>query len=261
MPSTSDRQGSTDTSYSHEKPDKRRRHHRRRGRDREEDRERRQDSYKSESDRRRRHRERDERRRDRYDTLDSTNSGREDQDRPRRRQDRKDRGRHHDGPVESPVPLVDNPFDTPPPYETTKTTNVYAKHRREKQSSRDGYNEKDTTHISASQVPDEEKGESGPTAQDGDKSLSKLERFGGPWIYVIPILTAYCLLAAATCSSDWWRKDVNVVRVGLPSDVYGRMLATGKNLGKTGGEEVKQDLRERAAKVVPEGWLSVGFWG
>jgi hypothetical protein len=156
---------------------------------------------------------------------------------------------------------VDNPFDTPPPYETTKTTNVYAKHRREKQSSRDGYNEKDTTHISASQVPDEEKGESGPTAQDGDKSLSKLERFGGPWIYVIPILTAYCLLAAATCSSDWWRKDVNVVRVGLPSDVYGRMLATGKNLGKTGGEEVKQDLRERAAKVVPEGWLSVGFWG
>jgi hypothetical protein len=71
------------------------------------------------------------------------------------------------------------------------------------------------------------------------------------------------LLAAATCSSDWWRKDVHIVKVGLPSDVYGRVLATGKNLGKSGGDDtaVKAKVKGRAAEVLPGGWLSVGFWG
>jgi hypothetical protein len=83
--------------------------------------------------------------------------------------------------------------------------------------------------------------------------LSKLERIGGPFIYIIPLLTAFCLLAASTCSADWWRKDV-----------YARLLATGNNLGKGGGEAVVDSggkVQERAAKISPAGWLSVGFWG
>jgi hypothetical protein len=102
--------------------------------------------------------------------------------------------------------------------------------------------------------------------------LSKLERFGGPWIYIIPILTAFGLLAASTCSADWWRKDVNIVRLGLPGDVYGRMLATGNNLGKSGGEVdggangnesggIEEEGTSAKAQISPQGWLSVGFWG
>jgi len=94
----------------------------------------------------------------------------------------------------------------------------------------------------------------------------KWERFGGPFIYIIPLLTAFCLLAASTCSADWWRKDVNVIRLGLPGDVYARLLATGNNLGKSGGEGSGQvesggTVSGRAAKISPQGWLSVGFWG
>lgn len=245
------RQGFHDT-YDH-------RGRRQRRRDRHRDR---KDSYEPEPDRRRRHRDRDRRRRDRQDTLDSLESRREVEDEPHREnaeQGRQSKRRDHIS--DSPVAFGGSPFDTPPPYETSSNP-TYRRRRRERQQSRDDYYEKHADHASIAQIHDEEKGEHGAGEnQTEDKCLTKLERFGGPWIYIIPILTAYCLLAAATCSSDWWRKDVNIVRVGLPSDVFARLLATGKNLGKSGGEEAKMTVRERAAKVVPEGWLSVGFWG
>lgn len=52
--------------------------------------------------------------------------------------------------------------------------------------------------------------------------------------------------------------------MGLPGDVYARLLATGNNLGKGGGDTVVDSgrkVQERAAKISPAGWLSVGFWG
>jgi hypothetical protein len=113
---------------------------------------------------------------------------------------------------------------------------------------------------SQDQQDDEEQG----SRATSDRHLSKLERFGGPFIYIIPLLTAFGLLAASTCSADWWRKDVNVIRLGLPGDVYARLLATGNNLGKGGGEAVVSSsgkVEGRGAKISPQGWLSIGFWG
>ena len=139
------------------------------------------------------------------------------------------------------------PIESPPPYDE--------KARRTKDKDRP------SPKRTASQDQGEEEEATQPTT---DRLLSKLERIGGPFIYIIPLLTAFCLLAASTCSADWWRKDVNVIRLGLPGDIYARLLATGNNLGKGGGEAVVDSggkVQERAAKISPAGWLSVGFWG
>jgi hypothetical protein len=57
---------------------------------------------------------------------------------------------------------------------------------------------------------------------------------------------------------------VNVIRLGLPGDIFARLLATGSQIGKRGGhDEVisEGNVQERGAKVSPQGWLSIGFWG
>jgi hypothetical protein len=141
------------------------------------------------------------------------------------------------------------PIESPPPYDE--------KSRKPKDKDRP------SPKRTASQDQDQGEEEQG-TKPTNDRQLSKLERIGGPFIYIIPLLPAFCLLAASTCSADWWRKDVNVIRLGLPGDVYARLLATGNNLGKGGGEAVVDSggkVQERAAKISPAGWLSVGFWG
>lgn len=110
--------------------------------------------------------------------------------------------------------------------------------------------------------------------ENSDKEVPKLERWLGPLVYILPVLTAIALLFAATCSADEWRVKVNVLRVNLPDDVFARLLATGKNLGKSGtGDTAKsggsgekstgsgRTLESRAGKVVAAGYLSVGFWG
>lgn len=102
------------------------------------------------------------------------------------------------------------------------------------------------------------------------KNVAKLERWGGPFIYILPIMTAIGLLFAATCSADGWRVKVNVVSVDLPNDIFARLLATGKNMGKSepGDAASKQSevkgngsVESRAPGVVVAGYLSVGFWG
>ena len=113
--------------------------------------------------------------------------------------------------------------------------------------------------------------------ENGDKEVSKSERYLGPLVYILPVLTAIALLFAATCSANGWRVKVNVLRVDLPNDVFARLLATGKNLGKSGtgdaattgtgkaGKTTEGEtgglLEGRAGKVVAAGYLSVGFWG
>jgi len=236
------RKGSADSNGSYSSIDSRSRFHRddtedgrrRGGKDRDEDytsdrRHRRERNYSHNDDcSRNERRERREERRAR----------RERRDRRERRERRKERERDRDE-------KLDNPFESPPPYDE--------KPRSPK--------DRPSPKRSASQDQGEE--EQG-TQVTNDRLLSKLERIGGPFIYIIPLLTAFCLLAASTCSADWWRKDVNVVRLGLPGDVYARLLATGNNLGKGGGEAAVDSggkVQERGAEISPAGWLSVGFWG
>lgn len=276
------RQESIDSSYSYDPDPPREKHHRRR--------EQRKESYESDNERRHRRRDRDrdhdpERKRDRdrrrrarhrQDTLDTVEGGRrryrqdtldtiDDRSRDKRRRPR--RGGTADTARSGGYGA--NPFDSPPAYDDDDPLNAdtSTKHRYRKDRDHFSPPERNAKTFSekSSHGHDEEKGEpatktSPPTEE---RRLTKLERFGGPWIYIIPILAAYCLLAAATCSSDWWRKDVNIVKVGLPIDVYGRVLATGTNQGKSGGDDtaVKAKVKGRAAEVVPGGWLSVGFWG
>lgn len=147
---------------------------------------------------------------------------------------------------------IEDPFAPPPAYDQISR---HPKDRLPRHST--------DKHPSPDNQPDPESAQ--PTSS---RTLSKVERFGGPFIYIIPLLTAFCLLAASTCSADWWRKDVNVIRLGLPGDVYARLLATGNNLGKggetgSGTEQVDSGgkVQGRAAKISPQGWLSVGFWG
>jgi hypothetical protein len=188
----------------------------------------RQHSHDDDHDRGERRQERQERR-----------ARREKRERRERRERREQRGRDRDEKLE-------NPFESPPPYDDEK-------HRKPK--------DRPSPKRTASQDQGEEEQGTQPTT---DRLLSKLERIGGPFIYIIPLLTAFCLLAASTCSADWWRKDVNIIRLGLPGDVYARLLATGNNLGKGGGEAVVDSggkVQARAAKISPAGWLSVGFWG
>jgi len=210
---------------------------RRRGRDKDEEytsdrRHRRepQDSHDDDRDRYERRQRREERR-----------ARRDKRERRERRGRREQRERARDEQLE-------NPFDSPPPYDDDKPRKP-----------------KDKARPSPKRTSSQDQGEEEEAAQPNtDRVLSKLERIGGPFIYIIPLLTAFCLLAASTCSADWWRKDVNVIRLGLPGDVYARLLATGNNLGKGGGEAVVDSggkVQERAAKISPAGWLSVGFWG
>lgn len=110
--------------------------------------------------------------------------------------------------------------------------------------------------------------------ENDHQEVPKLERWLGPLVYILPVLTAIALLFAATCSADEWRVKVNVLRVDLPNDVFARLLATGKNLGKSGSAGTAKNsgsgqksmgsgktLESRAGKVVAAGYLSVGFWG
>lgn len=120
-------------------------------------------------------------------------------------------------------------------------------------------------------------GKGGKTDKD-KQEVTKLERWLGPWLYIVPVITAIGLLFAATCSADGWRVKVNVVRVDLPNDIFARLLSTGKGLGKTGsgaggnddagktsglrsGPASGKQMESRASRVVAAGYLSVGFWG
>jgi hypothetical protein len=198
----------------------------------------------------RRHEDEDERRKRERRRRRHEKDADEAEDRQRRRERRERRARRRARKEaeaygeEKYLPIV-----SPPPYDE--------KPRQPKDKDRP------SPKRTASQDQDQGEEEQG-TKPTNDRLLSKLERIGGPFIYIIPLLTAFCLLAASTCSADWWRKDVNVIRLGLPGDVYARLLATGNNLGKGGGEAVVDSggkVQERAAKISPAGWLSVGFWG
>lgn len=101
-----------------------------------------------------------------------------------------------------------------------------------------------------------------PEKQQTKTELSKWERWLGPWVYIVPIFTATALLFAATCSADSWRVKVNVVRVDLPNDVFARLLATAKSLGKTStGQKAEDGVEARGVRFISAGYLSVGFWG
>lgn len=209
-----------------------------RDRHREKDRgHRRHDSYDSEEDARERRRERRQRKRDR----------RERREREERERERADRSHGSDD--------NENPFASSYDEKPSRTA-------RDREFSKDPKSSPKRGNTLELLIVDEEKAEPQPS----DRHLTKLERFGGPWIYIVPLLASFCLLAASTCSSDWWRKDVNVIRLGLPGDIYARLLATGSSLGKGGGEgtEVASSggqVAARAATISPQGWLSVGFWG
>ena len=167
-----------------------------------------------------------------------------------------------------------SPFDSPP-----AAPPAYEDRLPRHTTGKEGYlNDEVKTHASrphdlelGKQIEAEiglEQGENGEEeGQNDQKGIKKLERWGGPFIYVIPIFAAIGLLFAATCSADEWRVKVNVVSVDLPKDVFARLLATGKNLGKSGpGEEAESSRGEvaiaaRAAKLVAAGYVSVGFWG
>jgi hypothetical protein len=261
------RQG-TGEDYDHQ-PDNGRRSRRereRRDKDRGRGRQETHDSGRRDRDRDRdRHRGEDRERRrrisyDREEEEEERERRRRRKERKRRRREREEREHSHGHGREDRSPTLDtseNPFTSP--YDEKPTCKA-----KDRQYSRDPKFSPKRGNPLEDLIIDEEKAAPGP----GDRHLTKLERFGGPWIYIIPLLASFCLLAASTCSSDRWRKDVNVIRLGLPGDIYARLLATGSNLGKGGGggDEVidsggRVRVGARAAKISPQGWLSVGFWG